>query len=132
MQMLIIDNYDSFTYNLVQLFREFDLDLTVFRNDRISLETIAQMQPDYICISPGPKDPAHAGISKAVIARFGASVPTIGVCLGMQTIAEVFHGRTGKAPVPVHGKRSLVRHRGLGLFAGLPGSFWVARTIRSA
>ncbi len=127
MRLLMIDNYDSFTYNLVQLFKEFDLDVTVFRNDKVSLGMIAHVRPDYICISPGPKDPAHAGMSRAVITRFGGSVPILGVCLGMQVIAEVFHGRTKKAPIPVHGKTCLVRHNGIGLFAGLPSPFRVAR-----
>jgi anthranilate synthase component 2 len=127
MRLVMIDNYDSFTYNLVQLFYEFDLDVHVFRHDRTSLEAIARLQPDWICISPGPKDPAHAGISKAVIAHFAAAVPTLGVCLGMQAINEVFGGRTCRAPEPRHGKRSLIDHCGAGIFAGVPSPLWVAR-----
>jgi anthranilate synthase component II len=127
MRMVMIDNYDSFTYNLVQLFYEFDLELLVFRNDGIALQKIGELAPDYICISPGPKDPDHAGISKDVVQSFGQRVPILGVCLGMQVIAEVFHGRTKKAPVPVHGKKRLVQHNGEGVFAGIPSPFWAAR-----
>jgi anthranilate synthase component 2 len=127
MFMLMVDNYDSFTHNLVQLFYEFDLEVLVYRNDQITLSEIESLQPDWICISPGPKDPAHAGISKAVIHRFSSSIPILGVCLGMQAINEVFDGITIKAPEPVHGKRSNIEHNGLGIFAGLPSPFWVAR-----
>jgi anthranilate synthase component 2 len=127
MRLLMIDNYDSFTYNLVQLFGEFDVDVQVFRHDRISLDQIARLRPHWICISPGPKDPEHAGISKAVIRRFASTVPTLGVCLGMQAINEVFGGITCRAPEPRHGKRSLVRHGGLGIFSGVPSPFEAAR-----
>jgi anthranilate synthase component 2 len=125
--MVMIDNYDSFTYNLVQLFYEFDLEVLVFRNDQIELAQIEGLNPDWICISPGPRDPAHAGISKAVVERFGPEIPTLGVCLGMQVINEVFGGRTLKAPVPVHGKRSRVDHLGRWIFEGIPSPFWAAR-----
>lgn len=127
MRLIVIDNYDSFTFNLVQLFYEFDLEVSVFRHDRVTLQRIEALRPDWICISPGPKDPAHAGISKAVVERFGATVPILGVCLGMQVMNEVFGGRTPKAPVPVHGKCSRVYHRSDGIFAGLPSPFWAAR-----
>ncbi len=127
MRLLMVDNYDSFTFNLVQLFYEFDIEVEVHRHDAITLEEIAARPPDWICISPGPKDPEHAGVSKAVIERFGPAIPTLGVCLGMQAINEVFGGRTVKAPLPVHGKRSRVRHEGQGAFAGLPSPFWAAR-----
>jgi anthranilate synthase component 2 len=127
MRLLMIDNYDSFTYNLAQLFYEFDLEVEVYRHDEISLEAIERRQPDWICISPGPKDPAHAGISKAVIRHFAPSVPILGVCLGMQAINEVFGGITTRAPEPRHGKRSRVEHQGAGVFAGLPSPFWAAR-----
>ncbi len=127
MRVLMIDNYDSFTYNLVQLFYEFDLELLVFRNDTLALDAIEDLAPDYICISPGPKDPAHAGISKAVVPRFGARIPILGVCLGMQVIGEVFQGRTRRAPLPVHGKTCLVRHTGQGVFEGIPSPFKAAR-----
>jgi anthranilate synthase component 2 len=108
MRLVMIDNYDSFTYNLVQLFYEFDLEIRVFRHDAVSLEDIAGLKPDWICISPGPKAPAQAGISKAVIARFYQEIPILGVCLGHQAINEVFGGTTVRAPVPVHGKRHQV------------------------
>lgn len=127
MRLVVIDNYDSFTYNLVQLFYEFDLEVLIYRHDQVSLSDIEQLKPDWICISPGPKDPAHAGISKAVIACFGHHVPILGVCLGMQAINEVFGGSTCKAPVPVHGKRCRIRHSGRGIFADIPSPLWVAR-----
>jgi anthranilate synthase component II len=127
MRLLMIDNYDSFTYNLAQLFYEFDLDVEVYRHDQITLEGIEARQPDWICISPGPKDPAHAGISKAVIAHFAPRVPILGVCLGMQAINEVFGGVTAKAPEPRHGKRSQVFHEARSIFAGIPSPFVVAR-----
>ncbi len=127
MRLVIIDNYDSFTYNLVQLFQEFDLEVRVFRNDAIGINGITGLTPDWICISPGPRDPEHAGISKAVIEHFGRSVPILGVCLGMQAINEVFGGRTREAPVPVHGKTCMIDHRGESIFRGIPSPFRVAR-----
>jgi anthranilate synthase component 2 len=127
MRLVMIDNYDSFTYNLVQLFYEFDLEVLVFRHDAVSLPQIAALQPDWLCISPGPKAPAQAGISKAVISHFYQTIPILGVCLGHQALNEVFGGATVQAPVPVHGKRHQVRHHGRGLFAGLPSPFGAAR-----
>jgi anthranilate synthase component 2 len=127
MHLLMIDNYDSFTYNLVQLFFEFDIQVTVYRHDRIGLDDIRQAAPDWICISPGPKNPQHAGISQAVVRQFAGRVPILGVCLGMQVINEVFGGRTPRAPVPVHGKRWRVFHTGEGIFSGIPSPFWAAR-----
>lgn len=127
MRLLMIDNYDSFTYNLVQLFYEFDLEVIVRRHDAIDLAGIAALRPDWLCVSPGPKAPAAAGISKAVIAHFYRDIPILGVCLGMQAINEVFGGRTVLAPVPVHGKRHEVFHAGVGIFAGLPSPFGAAR-----
>jgi len=127
MRLVMIDNYDSFTYNLVQLFYEFSLEVIVRRHDAIDLEGIAALRPQWLCISPGPKAPAAAGISKAVIARFYRQIPILGVCLGMQAINEVFGGTTELAPVPVHGKRHQVYHCGQGLFAGLPSPFGAAR-----
>jgi anthranilate synthase component 2 len=123
----MIDNYDSFTYNLAQLFYEFEIEVRVFRNDEISSGQIEALDPDWICISPGPKSPSSAGISKTVIEKFGPTVPILGVCLGMQAINEVYGGRTVKAPVPVHGKRCLIEHNGEGIFRGLLSPFWVAR-----
>ena len=127
MRLLMIDNYYSFTYNLVQLFYEFGVEILVFRHDRISIEKIESLKPDWICLSPGPKTPAHAGISQETVRRFGARIPILGVCLGMQVINEVFGGRTVRAPVPVHGKCSMVNHTGQGLFRGLPSPFRAAR-----
>jgi anthranilate synthase component 2 len=127
MRLVMIDNYDSFTYNLVQLFYEFDLEVLVFRHDAVTLAQIEALQPHWICISPGPKAPAQAGISKAVIFRFYQKIPILGVCLGHQAINEVFGGATVKAPVPVHGKCHQVFHHGRGIFAGLPSPFAAAR-----
>jgi anthranilate synthase component 2 len=127
MQLVVIDNYDSFTFNLVHLFGEFDLEVRVYRHDVLTVEGVRELDPDWICISPGPKDPAHAGISKEVIRRLGPSIPILGVCLGMQAINEVFGGRTTRAPLPVHGKRCLVHHRGEGLFSGITSPFQAAR-----
>lgn len=127
MRLVMIDNYDSFTYNLVQLFYEFDLEVLVFRHDEVSLTEIEALKPRWLCISPGPKAPAQAGISKAVIARFHRDIPILGVCLGHQALNEVFGGATTRAPLPVHGKRYPVYHEGRGLFAGLPSPFWAAR-----
>jgi anthranilate synthase component 2 len=127
MRLLMIDNYDSFTYNLVQLFYEFDLEVLVFRHDEIDLTGIAELNPRWLCISPGPKAPAQAGISKAAIANFYQRIPILGVCLGHQAINEVFGGTTVRAPVPVHGKRHQVFHTGRGLFKGLPSPLGAAR-----
>ena len=127
MRLLVIDNYDSFTWNLVQLFPGLSVEVAVRRNDAVSLAGVAALRPDWICISPGPRDPSHAGISGAVIRRFSQRIPTLGVCLGMQAMNEVFGGRTVRAPVPVHGKRHAVIHDGTGLFAGVPSPFAAAR-----
>ncbi|MHC1741756.1 MAG: aminodeoxychorismate/anthranilate synthase component II [Syntrophobacteraceae bacterium] len=127
MRMLMIDNYDSFTFNLVQLFSELDIAVEVFRNDQITLDQIETRSPDWICISPGPKAPAQAGVSKTVVGHFSGKIPILGVCLGMQVINEVFGGFTRKAPVPMHGKQSLLHHEAAGLFENLPTPFPVAR-----
>jgi len=126
--LLVIDNYDSFTYNLVQMFKGVDgLTTKVFRSDAISLRQAEVLGPDYILISPGPKSPLHAGISIPMIRSFYKRVPILGVCLGMQSINEVFGGQTVRAPVPVHGKQSPVVHSGDGIFEGIPSPFRVAR-----
>ena len=125
--LLVIDNYDSFTFNLVQMFRRYDLRISVYRADKITVEQAATSAPDYILISPGPKNPSSAGISKALIKRLYREIPILGVCLGMQCINEVFGGRTVRAPTPVHGKTSAVRHEGRGVFQGVPNPFSVAR-----
>jgi anthranilate synthase component 2 len=127
MRLVMIDNYDSFTYNLVQLFYEFDLEVVVRRHDEVDLVGIEALRPDWLCISPGPKAPVDAGISKAVIAHFYKEIPILGVCLGMQAINEVFGGSTVLAPVPVHGKRHEIFHGGETVFAGLPSPFGAAR-----
>jgi len=126
-KLLTIDNYDSFTFNLVQMFMQYPLDIQVFRSDKIILEEIEQMNPDYILISPGPKDPSHTGISMPLIRSFFKKVPVLGVCLGMQCINEVFGGTTVRAPVPKHGKTSRVHHENKHLFAGIPSPFIAAR-----
>jgi anthranilate synthase/aminodeoxychorismate synthase-like glutamine amidotransferase len=118
--LLLIDNYDSFTYNLAQYFGELGCDLLVKRNDEISLNEIAALTPKHICISPGPCTPREAGISKDLILRFGAKVPILGVCLGHQCIAEAYGGKIARACRLVHGKSSVIRHNGSGLFADLP------------
>jgi anthranilate synthase component 2 len=126
-RLLVIDNYDSFTYNLVQMFRHYPLEIGVFRSDRISLEAAEGFRPAYILISPGPKDPGHAGISMPLIAAFHRRVPILGVCLGMQCINEAFGGATVRARQPMHGKTSRVQHDGQGIFQSIPSPFTVAR-----
>jgi anthranilate synthase component 2 len=125
--LLVIDNYDSFTFNLVQMFRRYPLDVKVFRSDAIGLSQVASMCPDYILISPGPKDPQHAGISMELIDAWHTRAPILGVCLGMQCINEVFGGRTIRSPRPLHGKTSAVYHDNRGLLQGLPSPFQAAR-----
>lgn len=118
--LLLIDNYDSFTYNLAQYFGELGCDLLVKRNDEISLDEIAALAPKHICISPGPCTPREAGISKDIVLRFGTKVPILGVCLGHQCIAEAYGGKIVRAANLVHGKSSMIRHNGRGLFTDLP------------
>jgi anthranilate synthase component 2 len=126
-RLLVIDNYDSFTFNLVQMFLQYDLDILVFRSDKLALPDVAPLEPDYLLVSPGPRDPVHAGISKAIIREWYRRIPVLGVCLGMQCLNEVFGGRTLRAPEPRHGKISPVHHTGRALFAGLPSPFAAAR-----
>lgn len=125
--LLVIDNYDSFTFNLVQMFREYDLTIKVFRSDKLSVRQAAIIDPEYILISPGPKNPSHAGISIPMIKAFYKEKPVLGVCLGMQCINEAFGGITKRAPVPVHGKTSSVTHDNTGVFKGMPVPFTAAR-----
>jgi anthranilate synthase component 2 len=125
--LLVIDNYDSFTYNLVQMFRCFALEVDVRRCDEVSVEDVQRMSPDYLLISPGPRGPAHAGISIPLIEAMGATIPTLGVCLGMLCINEALGGDTVRAPVPMHGRVSRIEHCGEGLFAGIPTPVDVAR-----
>jgi anthranilate synthase/aminodeoxychorismate synthase-like glutamine amidotransferase len=126
-RVLVVDNYDSFTYNLVQYLGELEAEPLVFRHDAITLDGIAELAPDAILISPGPGRPSDAGISNAVIERFGATVPTFGVCLGHQCIGEVFGGTIVRAPHVMHGKTSWVHHSGAGVLAGLPDPFEATR-----
>jgi anthranilate synthase component II len=118
--IVVVDNYDSFTYNLVQYLGELGETLAVYRNDQTTVEQIAALSPEAIVVSPGPCAPADAGISVDVLRRLGPTVPTLGVCLGHQCIGEAFGGRVIRAPEIMHGKTSLVYHDGEGLFAGLP------------
>ncbi len=125
--ILIVDNYDSFTYNLYQYCCELGAEVQVARNDAISLDEIDRMQPERIIISPGPCTPNEAGISLAVIKRFGASIPLLGVCLGHQAIGQAFGGRVIRAPRPVHGKTEQIYHSGAGIFAGMSDPFIATR-----
>ncbi len=126
--LLIIDNYDSFTYNLVQYFGELDCDVKVFRNDKIAIEEIKQLDPSHIVISPGPGTPDDAGISKDVIDEFKGQKPILGVCLGHQSIGEVFGGKIVKAPYLMHGKVSEVQYlKDEPLFKGLDNPFTATR-----
>jgi anthranilate synthase/aminodeoxychorismate synthase-like glutamine amidotransferase len=125
--VLLIDNYDSFVYNLVQELGELGAEPEVRRNDAVALDEIAAMGPDAIVISPGPGRPASAGVSMAVIERFAGEIPILGVCLGHQCIGEVFGGEIVAAPTLMHGKTSNVAHDGRGLFAGLPNPFVATR-----
>jgi len=126
-RVLVVDNYDSFTYNLVQYLGELEAEPLVYRHDAITLDEIASLAPDAILISPGPGRPADAGISNAAIERFGPTIPTFGVCLGHQCIGEVFGGTIVRAPQVMHGKTSWVRHSGVGVLAGLPDPFEATR-----
>jgi anthranilate synthase component II len=126
-RVLLIDNYDSFVYNLVQELGELGADPVVHRNDAIGIAGIEALSPDAIVISPGPGRPESAGISKEVISTFAGTVPILGVCLGHQAIGEVYGGRTVSAPTLMHGKTSRIHHDGTGVFAGLPNPFVATR-----
>jgi len=121
--LLLIDNYDSFTYNLYQYLAEMGIDVQVRRNDQVALDEIEAMQPDQIVISPGPCTPTEAGISCQVIETFGPRIPLLGVCLGHQAIGQVYGGRVIRAPEPMHGKTSLIYHEGRGVLRDLPHPF---------
>lgn len=126
-KLVVIDNYDSFTFNIVQMFRNYDLDISVFRADTLSVEDVAHQRPDYVLVSPGPRSPSAAGISTELIRRCHGDFPILGVCLGMQCMNEAFGGTTVHAPVPMHGKTSAVHHDGAGLFERVPQPLTVAR-----
>ena len=125
--LLVLDNYDSFTYNLVQYFGELGAELIVRRNDEITVQEIAALKPEKICISPGPCTPREAGISNDVIRTFGQATPILGVCLGHQCIGDVFGGEVVRADRLMHGKTSPILHDGKGVFAGLPSPFEATR-----
>ncbi|MEO7497628.1 MAG: aminodeoxychorismate/anthranilate synthase component II [Massilia sp.] len=125
--LLMIDNYDSFTYNIVQYFGELGEDVRTVRNDEITLAEIAAMTPARICISPGPKTPAEAGVSIDVLREFKGKLPILGVCLGHQAIGAAFGGKVIRAQQVMHGKTSPVTHTGVGVFKGLPSPFTVIR-----
>jgi anthranilate synthase component 2 len=125
--LLMIDNYDSFTYNIVQYFGELGQEVVVHRNDQIDLETIEQLNPEYLVISPGPCTPTEAGISVEAIKHFAGKIPIMGVCLGHQSIGQAFGGKIVRAKEVMHGKTSPVYHHDLGMFAALPNPVQTTR-----
>ena len=125
--LLVIDNYDSFTYNLVQYFGELGAEMEVYRNDQITLDEIREKAPSRICVSPGPCTPTEAGISCDVIREFGKDIPLFGVCLGHQSIGQVFGGDVVRAGKLMHGKTSLIHHEGKSVFAGIESPFEATR-----
>src|SRR5690349_5849236 len=125
--ILVIDNYDSFTYNLVQYLGELGAEVTVRRNDAIAVDDIGQIAPTAIVLSPGPCTPAEAGITVETIRRWGSSIPTLGVCLGHQAIGAAYGGRVVRAERVMHGKTSRIRHDGTGVFVGVPSPMEVMR-----
>jgi anthranilate synthase component 2 len=127
MRLLVIDNYDSFTYNLVHYVGELGAEPMVFRNDKITLDEIEALAPEAILLSPGPKTPSEAGVCLAVIDRFGATIPLLGVCLGHQAIGQAMGGDVVRAPALMHGKTSRINHNGRGIFRGLNSGFEATR-----
>lgn len=125
--LLMIDNYDSFTYNLVQYFRMLGQEVAIFPHDKIDIATIAKLDPDYLVISPGPKTPNDAGISLAAINSFKESIPILGVCLGHQCLAQAFGAQIIASPQIIHGKTSTIRHHRQGLFTSIPNYFKATR-----
>ena len=125
--ILLIDNYDSFTYNLYQYLSELGAEVTVVRNDKVTLDDVDAMKPQGIVISPGPCTPKEAGISNDVILRFGPTVPTLGVCLGHQCIGDAYGGIVDRAGEIMHGKMSMIHHDGKGVFEGIPSPFQAIR-----
>src|SRR5262245_59848528 len=127
MKILVLDNYDSFTWNLVHLFEERGAEVHVVRNDSITLDEAAALEPDRLVVSPGPGRPPDAGLSLELIRALGPEIPTLGVCLGHQAIVAAFGGSVGQARSLLHGKASAIHHDGLGVFAGLPDEIEVGR-----
>ena len=125
--LLMIDNYDSFTYNLVQYFGELGEEVAVYRNDEITLDAVARLKPARIVVSPGPCTPNEAGVSVPLIKRFAGEIPILGVCLGHQSIGQAFGGRIVHAKQLMHGKTSAIRHNDAGVFKGLPDPFQATR-----
>jgi anthranilate synthase/aminodeoxychorismate synthase-like glutamine amidotransferase len=125
--ILLVDNYDSFTYNLAHLFGELGAEVDVRRNDAIDADEAEELKPSHLVISPGPGRPSDAGATPEIIRRLAPQIPTLGVCLGHQAIVEVFGGEVGRAKNLVHGKASVISHDGLGLFRGLPDDFMAGR-----
>jgi anthranilate synthase component 2 len=125
--LLMIDNYDSFTYNIVQYFGELGEEVRTVRNDEITIDEIAAMKPDRICISPGPKAPRDAGVSVDVIKEFQGKLPILGVCLGHQAIGEAYGGKIIRAKQVMHGKTSMIAHTGVGVFKDIPSPYTVIR-----
>lgn len=125
--LLMIDNYDSFTYNLVQYFGELGEDVRTYRNDEITIEAIEQLNPSRICISPGPCTPHEAGISVSVLKHFAGKLPILGVCLGHQSIGAAFGGKVIRAQQVMHGKTSPIAHTGAGVFKNLPSPYTIIR-----
>jgi anthranilate synthase/aminodeoxychorismate synthase-like glutamine amidotransferase len=125
--ILLVDNYDSFTYNLAHLFGELGADVVVRRNDEITPDEAEQLAPSHLVISPGPGRPEDAGVTPELLRRLTGRVPTLGVCLGHQAIVQVFGGEVGQAQQLVHGKATMVEHDGRGIFAGLPSDFLAGR-----
>jgi anthranilate synthase/aminodeoxychorismate synthase-like glutamine amidotransferase len=126
-RLLLIDNYDSFTYNLVQAFLVLGADVRVYRNDAITLAEADELAPTHLCISPGPGTPQQAGVSIDMIRHFAGDIPVFGVCLGHQSITEAFGGRVIRAPRVMHGKTSMIEHDGQGVFAGVPNPTEIGR-----
>lgn len=127
MSVLMIDNYDSFTYNLVQYLQTLGAEVKVIRNDELTIDEIERLAPERVVISPGPSTPDHAGVSLDVIRRLGASTPILGVCLGHQSLGQAYGGQVIRAKRIMHGKTSAIRHEGRGVFAGLPDMYEATR-----
>jgi anthranilate synthase component 2 len=125
--LVMIDNYDSFTYNLVQYFGELGAEITVFRNDQVTAEQVEALAPTHIVVSPGPGDPDDGGVSNELIRRLGRTTPVLGVCLGHQCIGHVYGGKVSRAPRLMHGKVSSVYHKERGIFTGVPSPFKATR-----